>query len=480
MKKLLLPLAMVIGTCFNSFFVCGQTESFDIATYVAPKGWQRIDSNGIVSFVDTKTNNGLTSFCQIYLYPSHKSMGMAAKDFSTAWNDLVTKPTATKKKPKTQTEKTPDGWTVVTGYSNITVRGVTFTCMLVTASGFGKTMPVLVNLAGGDYMAEVKSFFDSFELDSKATVSTGKTDNKNVSTENKNVPAENKTTVTTTGTGSLEDYSFEAPERWYRQPVKDYILLSQTQTAEWGCTLSIPPPIPSSGDLEKDAWSIFNQMYPGWQFRYTNEEKNTVSKGYTSQGLEYCMVEAPMQKQRPDGYYYDFEDGQVVVINLGKQIGVILGRHNRKEMVCFCKHQYEYWPKFFNSFTVKNVSAPKNNSEDISKRLVGTWSAQGGSALTKYIFAANGHYQFIGAYSTTSYISPTMVELKTSGFKGDGSYSLSNGQLTTRKNGEKPETVKFRMERVNHAGNGWTDRFYIRDFAVDDGKEYEVIYEKEK
>jgi hypothetical protein len=170
----------------------------------------------------------------------------------------------------------------------------------------------------------------------------------------------------------------------------------------------------------------------------------------------------------------------VLIIDLGSQIAVITGRHERGEMVCFCNHQYEYWRKFFNSFTVNNVS-PKKISDNFSSSIVGSWQAMGGSALTKYIFAANGRYQFIGAYSTTSRISRDMIEMRTSGFTGDGNYSINGNKLTTTHDSDKSkkDVVQYRFERVNHGGTGWRDRLYILDKSVADGKLYEVCYEKD-
>jgi len=66
MKKIILQL---FTTVFVMNVFC-QTETFDIASFVAPQGWQRVDSNGMILFQDYKTANGLNSFCQIFLYPS--------------------------------------------------------------------------------------------------------------------------------------------------------------------------------------------------------------------------------------------------------------------------------------------------------------------------------------------------------------------------------------------------------------------------
>ena len=69
------------------------------------------------------------------------------------------------------------GWTVVTGHANITQQGLTYTCMLVNASGFGKTMSIMINLAGQDYVASIESFLTNFELNKNSTA-MNKSNNK--------------------------------------------------------------------------------------------------------------------------------------------------------------------------------------------------------------------------------------------------------------------------------------------------------------
>ena len=457
-KYLALVVTMVI-----TMSLAAQTDSFDIATFKSPKGWQRTDSNGVLLFHDYRTKNNLISFCQIFIYPSKASTNTAEKNFSEEWNMRVVQPTRTNAKPVTSSEKTPDGWTAVTGMANISQQGITYTCMLVAVTGFGREMSIVINMAGQDHVAEMQAFMSSFELDSKASAA---------SPNRQLMPS---------GNFDWSNYQFIAPERWYSQTSKDGIWLSQTQNLQEGCVITILPPQPSSGNLETDARNIFTLMYPGgWKYRQTGERQYDLARGFTSQGLEYCTLEAPMHRQRPDGYYYDYEDGAVWIIGLNnKQVAVVTGRHNRL-MACFCNHQYEYWRRFFNSFTVKN-QAPAKNTEDISKRIIGDWMTMGGSALTEYIFAANGNYQFIGAYSSTSTRSDAYndyIQIKTSAWKGDGSYTIKGNQITFNKYGKQPDQVKFRFEKVNHGGTGWKDRLYMRQISTIDGKEFEVCYEK--
>src|SRR5262245_10714033 len=150
MKKKFL---LTVNCLFLSFFMIAQTENFDIASFVAPTGWQRIDTNGVLAFIDSKTSNGLTSFCQIYLFPSYQSSNAPEKNFETEWSNKVVRTTNNNVAPVKDPAVSDSGWTVVTGHANITQQGLTYTCMLVNASGYGRTMSILINLAGQDYVA---------------------------------------------------------------------------------------------------------------------------------------------------------------------------------------------------------------------------------------------------------------------------------------------------------------------------------------
>lgn len=283
---------------------------------------------------------------------------------------------------------------------------------------------------------------------------------------------------------NFNNSSFIAPEKWLVHDNNDHMLLSQAPANELGCIILIFTPQPSSGDLEKDAQNVFNQMYPGWQFRSAGEKQYDLSKGYTPQGLEYSMMEAPMSKLSADGSRYDgFEDGAALVIRTRNQMAIIAARHTTMLAHIDCLNKYETWKRFFNSFTVKNVTVAKDTEEESSKRIIGRWELTGsGPALGEYIFAANGNYQLAGAIgtsSTTTDYNYEYLHIKTYAFQGDGSYSMEGNQLSFRKHGDKnPERVQYRFEKVNHGNTGWKDRLYMLKTDPTLGSKYEVCYEK--
>jgi hypothetical protein len=279
---------------------------------------------------------------------------------------------------------------------------------------------------------------------------------------------------------SFDDYEYTTPENWLVQKNKDFILLAQNQDLNAGCVIQLLLPTASSGNLEEDAKGVFAMMYPGWEYRNSGEKQHDLIKGHTKQGLEYCIMEAPMKKMRPDGYYFDYEDGSAIVIGLEKQMIIIAARHNRL-LACECHRKYNLWNRFFKSFTVNNATVPKRTTEEMSKQIIGVWKIAESMAISDYVFAANGHYQHGGAIAGSSTSRDQHYEylhIKSYSFEGDGSYSLSNNELTLKKRGAREaEKRSIRFEKVNHGGKGWKDRMYMmgKDVAGD----YEARYEKQ-
>ncbi len=454
-----------IAHFFMISIVSAQTEQFDIVTFIPPPGWQRIDTNGTVAFMDSKTIDGLTSFCQIILYPSSNSTNTADKNFKTAWQNLVTVPAKSKVKPIAQTQKTPDGWTVVTGAANISLHGMTYKSIVTNVTGFGKTMSVQVNTAGGDYAAVLEKFFNVLNLDSKATVSNTQTNNMSTS---------NQSTMNKTIT--ISDYVFIAPDKWQRQNNNDHIAFINLQS---GCTIKILSPQPSSGNLEQDANAVFDMMYNGWNYQKSGDRKFVLAKGFLHKGAEYFIKEATMSGLNAQGQYM-IEEGTAMVVKAGNQIIIISVRHNSSTLGHNDCQKYETWRRFFNSFTVKNAVVPKIE-EDAAGTIIGAWSQTESGASSEYLFAANGNYALIGAIGSTHTSSDYRFEylhIKTYAFAGDGSYSISGNQVTLKKRNQNPEQVRFRFEKVNYGGTGWRDRICLLKRNVSDGNEYEVCYEK--
>src|SRR5438309_11181548 len=88
-----------------------QSDTFDVATFAAPKGWKRTDSPGMVAFQDSRIRNGRFSTCQIFVFASRTSDASVADNFASEWNTKIVQPLRTPARPNPQTDMRRDGWT---------------------------------------------------------------------------------------------------------------------------------------------------------------------------------------------------------------------------------------------------------------------------------------------------------------------------------------------------------------------------------
>ena len=69
--------------------ILGQNrETFDIATFISPVGWQRESNENTVSYVATNHTTG--AWCRFMVYKSMISTGSPQNDFEAEWTQLVT------------------------------------------------------------------------------------------------------------------------------------------------------------------------------------------------------------------------------------------------------------------------------------------------------------------------------------------------------------------------------------------------------
>ena len=450
----------LIATILSMTDICAQKEKFDIASFIPPKGWQRLDSNGMVLFQNIRTNNGSTRFCQIFLFPSLASTGDPAKDFASEWNRIVVRATHTQQNLTTETQKTPDGWIETTGYANVQQQGITYTCMLVSISGFGKVMSVMVNVAGQEFMGEVQLFFNN--MDMRAPVVLG-----DLNSYQKPPDA---------STGSLSDYVYTAPPGWSIKQYSDGIVISAPDHGNERCLLSLWPMRNAGSDLWTDANNIFAEVFKGYQPKNNGLTPNSIIKGISPQGWEYVIIKKSIGI---NGYATVF--GFLFVARLGNQLAPISGI-SKDPMVsaCFGLLQTDVWPKFFYSLQFRNW---KNSAPGISKQIIGDWIGGGATAAGKFSFAPNGRYANAEASQQYHSMSDGEVLATTQGFFGDGAYTLKGNQITLIKDRDKnnPEHGYIRVEEESiDNGINWTEKLFLLRTSSVDGKEYEVSLRRMK
>jgi hypothetical protein len=273
-------------------------------------------------------------------------------------------------------------------------------------------------------------------------------------------------TANRNGLITLNDYEFIPPQGWVVQRDPKQLVMQNPQSR---CQIQLVEPQPTTGNLEQVSRAAFEVMYAGWQYRKTREQQYLLSTGVLPKGLEYFMTEAEM---RNDGAELGgFQNGAALIVKAGSQVVIIAVRH---PSLMFehrdCWTTYATWRRFFNSFTVRNTPIVRETEDERSRRIVGRWVMTQGLAVGEYVFAADRTYTFGGAFASSA-----------SGASSDasrnGGYAIAGDQLILSKRGGTTEQVRFRFERVNHGGTGWTDRLYM--LKNDAFGENEVSYERQ-
>ena len=158
--------------CLLAFVVSlsAQTsETFDIASFRSPSGWQRQTKEGVLIFTITNQQKG--TYAMMALYRSGASSGNANSDFAADWQQFIAGQLGVKDKPQVEPAKKVQGWDVITGGSTFQNEQGGSVVILNTYSGFGRTFSFAVVFNSQDYVPAVEAFMSSISLSKPETPS---------------------------------------------------------------------------------------------------------------------------------------------------------------------------------------------------------------------------------------------------------------------------------------------------------------------
>jgi hypothetical protein len=153
--------ALIFSIAFSCAVSC-QTESFDATHFTPPKGWTRSTKEGVVIYADVDKANG--RFCFLTIYAATASTGNTQTDFASKWNEVIVKPFNAPAKPETET-RSADGWTAVSGGSQIDSDGTKAVVIMTVFSGFGKAVATYAMFNDQSYIAPLDTFNASIKID---------------------------------------------------------------------------------------------------------------------------------------------------------------------------------------------------------------------------------------------------------------------------------------------------------------------------
>lgn len=162
MKKSFLLLYII---CAMAGTMAAQSETFDISTYTAPKGWKKAKTESSVQFSKEETAKG--TYCIITLLKAVQGTASAKDNFDAAWESVVKEMVTVAGKPEMQTPVKEDGWEAQSGYSQFTSEDTKGIAMLVTTSGFGQMVNIIILTNSDAYESDISAFLGSMSFTKK-------------------------------------------------------------------------------------------------------------------------------------------------------------------------------------------------------------------------------------------------------------------------------------------------------------------------
>jgi hypothetical protein len=156
-------------TAVSSF---AQQQTFDIATYTAPKTWKKQSAESAVQFSKEDAAKGI--YCLITLYKAVPGTAVSKENFDLAWTSIVKEMVTVSTAPEMQAVTIENGWETQTGLAPFESDGNKGVVLLVTASAVDKMVNLIVLTNTDVYEKDITAFLESVSL-KKPLSETGQT-----------------------------------------------------------------------------------------------------------------------------------------------------------------------------------------------------------------------------------------------------------------------------------------------------------------
>jgi len=442
MKRGILILFLIFLIKTTAF---SQKSVFDIAKFYPPSGWAKDETPERLTF--TKIDNNKGTYCVLGLYKSIQGSGNLETDFSSDWQNLLTKTLSITEKPVRMQGGKINGYDVMRGAARYMRDNSNGYALLISMENNAKLMSIVVMTTDTTNLAEIRKFFDGLELEG----GNDKTGNSN-------------TTIIEPGASSFGNYIYSVPSGWKSENNGSSIVLRGPDNSS---VITILPMVKAGGDLDDDMEALFFQVFPGWVADPRIPDHHKLTKGTSPSGWQYYKKEiAITRSDNRDAEIYAF----VFLARVGDLDAIIAGSYINGSDLLDDEFKTD-WIVFYHSLDFRNY---KGSSFDLSKEIIGRWSAGGSSGMSSDEFRPDGKYVSAAGFSTSHAIDNYTERVSTTAFSGDGTYSV-NGNILSMISGKtgKERKTKIRLYYRNDYGS-WILKLGILDVSVVDGSLYEV------
>lgn len=178
-KNICLALSLLLMMVANA-----QQQRFDITSYTPPKNWSTQKSAKSVQF--TKQDEKAGTYAIITLMQAVPGTDNGKENFDAAWESVVQEMVKVEGKPQMQAPVTDNGWEAQSGYAAFSAEGLNGIALLVTTSGFGKMVNILVLTNTDVYQDEISAFLGSASFTKPEAPRNNTNTNTNTNTNKNN------------------------------------------------------------------------------------------------------------------------------------------------------------------------------------------------------------------------------------------------------------------------------------------------------
>jgi hypothetical protein len=167
MKKTVMILLTLVSAA-----AMAQQQHFDIASFTPPKAWTKQTTESSVQF--SKEDAAKGTYCLISLLKAVPGTANGKENFDAAWDNVVKQMVTVSAPPEMQTPATEDGWEAQSGYSTFTSGDSKGIVLLVTSSGYGQMVNIIILTNTDVYEKDITGFLSSISLTKKENATGNK------------------------------------------------------------------------------------------------------------------------------------------------------------------------------------------------------------------------------------------------------------------------------------------------------------------
>ena len=139
----------------------GQQQTFDLVTYMEPKGWKKEVQKNIITY--TKVDEAKKTWCVIGVVKSTTSKGSIEADLESEWSELVLKQFQADSMQATETME-GEGWKVKSASGKFRANNADNAVLLTTFSGYDRCVSILATTNSQQFLDLIVDFVGNVDL----------------------------------------------------------------------------------------------------------------------------------------------------------------------------------------------------------------------------------------------------------------------------------------------------------------------------